>query len=158
MENRNKLNQFECPMKLEESSFFLLTDFAEGIDSEKASIYDAYYEKHDPHIFITSSIFTKAQAEKVFLLTMDFSPCPFSAEQKGYLKLFLYPDRKVLGNAYYDPGSPIKKDYLSGNYFLDNEYIYLELAWESQAHNRTLLTWGWTDLGAGMDPVIFNLT
>jgi hypothetical protein len=152
MDDRKKLNQFKYPLKLNQSTFHWVDGFAEGTENYRAAIYDNNYENFDPHIIIPNSIFTKAPAEKVFQLTMDFNSCPFTANKKGYFKLFLHPDKSVLGKAYFELSSPVKKDYLVGKYFLKNEYIYLELTWESQAHNRTLSIWGWADLATGTIP------
>jgi hypothetical protein len=152
MDDKKKLNQFACPLKLQQSTFHWVDDFPVGSVTFRAGIYDDNYENFDPHIIIPNSIFNKAPAEKVFQLTMDFNSCPFTANKKGYLKLFLHPDNTVLGNAHFELSSAVKKDYLVGKYFLKNEYIYLELTWESQAHNRTLNIWGWADLATGSIP------
>jgi hypothetical protein len=152
MDDRNKLNQFKYPLKLNQSTFHWVDGFALGSETFRASIYDDNYDNFDPHIIIPNSIFTKAPAEKVFQLTMDFNSCPFTANKKGYLKLFLHPGNTVLGNIHFELSSPVKKDYLVGKYFLKNKYIYLELTWESQTHNRTLNIWGWADLATGTIP------
>lgn len=153
MKNRKNLNQFKYPMKLQPSTFHWIEVFPDGQEIYRANIYDDIYENYEPSLDISGGILVKAQAENVFQLTMDFNPSPFfTLNKSGYLKLFLHPDHSVLGKIHFDLSSSINKENLSGKYFLVNEYIYLELKWESKIKNRTFSIWGWADLATGSFP------
>jgi hypothetical protein len=143
--NKHELEPYLEGRKLGSSSFFCLSNFPIG---NKVEIYDSIFDTDTPDIWIPLGNFKATEAEGVGCLTLDFDPCDFTLNRKGYLKMFLYPDKSLLGKAHYDKGSKLTEEHLKGHWFLHDGYIYLEVIW-TDLKGLTFNLWGWADIQGG---------
>jgi|GEM_PF-4668833 len=132
---------YALPIRNQTGSFQYIEDFSE---TQNPEYYDALYELFPPTFNCQNIILREAQAPDVVQGVFDFPPCRFTSQKSGCLKIFLYPDHKILGKAEYNAGSKLSDEKIEGKWFLHNDYLYLEIIWIGNQH-ISYKVWGWTD-------------
>lgn len=132
---------YALPIRNQTGSFQCIQEFSENQDHE---YYDALFEQFNPSFNCSGLIIRDAPAKGVIQFVFDFHPSRFTRMQSGFIKLFLYSDKKALGKMEYAAGSQIPDEKIEGNWFLHDHYLYLELICRDQNQNSYKL-WGWTD-------------
>jgi hypothetical protein len=131
---------YVLPIRNQAGSFQYIEDFSETQDP---GYYDALYEAYGCTFNCKDIILRVAPAPGVIQGIFDFPACPFTQNQPGSLRIFLYKDHKILGKAAYSAGSSMTDENIEGKWFLHNDFLYLEIVWFNKLQKPYKL-WGWT--------------